>query len=121
MLHSVVTLKKNAASDMENTNSSSRSQNTRAGGGLRCLTMTEVKYLEQGTGSRAAFGHTPTTTFAQDRASKHSSTQLPTPAQHAAFSKKELAMSLEHTAVETLVLLVARNNGCVLPPSRLPQ
>lgn len=67
------------------------------GGGLGCLMMTEVKDPEQGTGSRAAFGHTP---FAQDRVSKHSSTQLPTPAQHTAFRKKELAMSMEHTAME---------------------
>lgn len=36
-------------------------------------------------------------------------------------NKKELAASLEQAAVETLALLVARNNGCVLPPSRSPQ
>lgn len=43
------------------------------------------------------------------------------PAQNAAFSKKELATSLGHTATETLVLLVARNKRCVLPPSHSPQ
>lgn len=62
----------------------------------------------------------PATTFAQDGVSKQSSARPPTPAQRAAFSKRELASS-EHAAVEALGLLVARNNGCVLPPSHLLQ
>lgn len=63
----------------------------------------------------------PPASFAQDgHSERQSGTGLPVPAQHAAFSKKELATSLGHTATETLVLLVARNNGCVLPPSHSP-
>lgn len=108
-------LKKNAASDRANTNSSSRSLNTQ--GILGCLTTAEAKDQE----AEQPLDALPATTFAQDGVSKQSSAWPPTPAQRAAFSKRELAASREHAAVETLGLLVARNNGCVLPPSHLLQ